>query len=208
MKLLISAGPTLEKIDPVRFISNRSSGKMGYALAEAAAKIGHEVFLVSGPVSLPAPAGVETVRVESATEMSSEIKSRFHDADVTIMAAAVADYRPVAVAEGKIKKTAGNLLLELERTEDILASLGSMKKPGQILVGFAAETSDLIKNAKDKLSRKNLDWIVANDVGRSDRGFASDSNAVTILSQSGQKIELPLSGKREIAAKIISIILA
>jgi phosphopantothenoylcysteine decarboxylase/phosphopantothenate--cysteine ligase len=206
MRFLISAGPTREKIDPVRFISNRSSGKMGYALAEAALKAGHEVSLVSGPVNLPRPEGAEFVKVESAEEMAREIKRLFHNADITIMAAAVADYRPSTVSSQKIKKTDGRLILEFERTEDILASLGQLKEPGKTLVGFAAETQDLIDNTKDKLKRKNLDWIIANDVSKADRGFASDQNAVTMISSKGEKTELPLAGKKELAEKIISIL--
>lgn len=206
MKILISAGPTREKIDPVRFISNRSSGKMGYALAEAAAKAGHEVALVSGPVSLSCPDRVKIINVESAEEMANEIKSHFADADITIMAAAVADYKPVSASSQKIKKTEDGLLLELERTEDILASLGKAKRPGKILVGFAAETQDLLENAQNKLKNKNLDWIIANDVSRQDRGFASENNAATMISSKGEKIELPLSAKKEMAEKIIAII--
>lgn len=206
MKYLISAGPTREKIDPVRFLSNRSSGKMGYALATAAQQAGHDVTLVSGPVNLTHPAGVKVIPVESAAEMAEAVKSEAENADVIIMSAAVADYRPVEVHGDKLKKSDGKLVIELERTEDILASLGQNKKSGQLLVGFAAETRDVIKYAQDKLKKKNLDWIVANDVSRSDRGFASDSNAATMISADGQKMDLPLQSKSKLAKQIISIL--
>lgn len=204
--ILISAGPTREKYDAVRFWSNRSSGKMGYALAAAAAARGWRVTLVSGPVALAAPAGVELVRVESAAEMAEAIKSRAPEMDAIIMAAAVADYRPVETFAGKMKKMPGKLVVEFERTEDILASLGQVKRPGQTLVGFAAETDDLLANAAGKLARKNLDWIVANDIGAAGRGFAVDTNAVTLLSSTGARIDLPLASKAEIAGKILDII--
>lgn len=204
--ILISAGPTREKYDAVRFWSNRSSGKMGYALASAAAARGWQVTLVSGPVALTAPAGVEVVRVESAAEMAEAVKSRAPAMDAVIMAAAVADYRPVKTFAGKMKKMPGKLVVEFERTEDILASLGRVKRPGQILVGFAAETDDLLANAAGKLERKNLDWIVANDIGAADRGFAVDTNAVTLLSSTGTRIDLPLASKAEIAGCILDTV--
>lgn len=208
MKILITAGPTREKIDTVRFISNRSSGKMGYALAEAAVKGGNKVTLVSGPVSLAAPHGVKLVKIESAAEMAAEVYKEASDADVIIMAAAVADYKPKLIYEGKLKKSEDPLVLELECTEDILENLGKKKKKGQFLVGFAAETSDLLKNAEKKLKEKNLDWIIANDISKSDRGFAVDTNAVTLLSRDGRKIDIPLQKKSDLAGKIIEIILA
>lgn len=207
MKILITAGPTRENIDPVRFITNRSTGKMGYALAEAAYEADHEVTLVSGPVNLTAPEGVQLVSVESASDMAEAAHKASMDADIIIMSAAVADYRPKEISSSKIKKSDANLFIELERTEDIAASLGKNKKPGQILVGFAAETNDLIANAEDKIRKKNLDWIIANEVGKPDRGFASDKNAVTIISRDCSKIEIPLSSKKEIAKRIIEIIL-
>ncbi len=206
-KLLISAGPTRERLDPVRFLSNRSTGKMGYALAEQAMKAGFRVTLVSGPVSLDAPRGVELVLVESAAEMAAAIRARAPEADCIIMAAAVADYRPRVVHAGKMKKQPGGLVLELERTEDILASLGQNKPTGQLLVGFAAETEHLLEHALEKLRRKNLDWIVANDVSRSDRGFGTNENAVTLLNAKGEQIALPLASKQEIAAEILRRIL-
>ena len=209
MRILISAGPTREAIDPVRFISNRSSGRMGYALAEASVAAGHQVILVSGPVALPQPEGLNSfVGVVSAADMAEAMKRLAADTDMVIMCAAVADYRPVEVASSKIKKGEGGMSIELVRTEDILASLGAVKRQGQILVGFAAETDDLLENAKGKMLRKNLDWIVANDVGRSDRGFESGDNAVTLLSSSGSRIDIPLQSKRELATRILSAILS
>ena len=208
MRILISAGPTREAIDPVRFISNRSTGRMGYALAEAAVAAGHLVDLVSGPVALQAPPGLNSFEaVVSAADMAESMKRLATHADMVIMCAAVADYRPVTVASSKIKKSDGNMSIELERTEDILATLGKLKRPGQILVGFAAETESLLENASGKMLRKNLDWIVANDVGRKDRGFGSDNNAVTLLARDGRRFDLPLQSKREIASSILSCII-
>lgn len=207
MKIVISAGPTREKIDPVRFITNFSSGKMGYALAAAARETGAETVLISGPTNLAPPDDVRFISVESAAEMAEAVKQEAIDADIVIMSAAVADYRPVVVHSGKMKKSPGNLLIELERTEDILASLGAAKPAGQILCGFAAETENILENAQDKLRRKNLNWIIANDVSAGDRGFAVDKNAVTMISDSGQTIDLPLEDKTGIARKIIKTIL-
>ena len=204
MKILVTAGPTREKIDPVRFISNRSSGKMGYALAEAARELGHEVVLVSGPVALTPPVGVEIVKVESAAEMAAAVKFAAPECGMVIMAAAVADYRPAHAAEHKLKKRPGEMYLELERTEDILLSLGNMKHPEQILVGFAAETEELINNAAGKLERKNLDWIVANTVAD---GFGTDTDKVTMLGRNGRKIDLPRAAKRDVARRILDVIL-
>ncbi len=207
MKIVISAGPTREKIDAVRFITNHSTGKMGYAVAAAAAEAGHEVTLVSGPVNLAAPEGVKLVKVTSAADMAHAMHEAAATNDIIIMAAAVADYRPAHPIDNKMKKSEGNLFLELERTEDILQTLGRNKRPQQLLIGFAAETDDLLANAASKLTRKNLDWIVANDVSRSDRGFGSDNNAVTLLCRDGRKIDLPLAGKSEIARRILEHIL-
>ncbi|MDD5596440.1 MAG: bifunctional phosphopantothenoylcysteine decarboxylase/phosphopantothenate--cysteine ligase CoaBC [Victivallaceae bacterium] len=206
MKVLITAGPTREKIDIVRFLSNRSSGKMGYALAAAAAERGWQVVLVSGPVNLSAPAGVRLLNVESAAEMASAVKAEAADADLVIMAAAVADFTPKQCCEHKIKKTSGGLTLELEATEDILLSLGRNKPAGQILVGFAAESENLLVNARDKMRRKNLDWIAANDISKTDSGFAADANTVTLLSCDGGIIELARDSKKNIAEKIIGIL--
>lgn len=200
MKILITAGPTREYIDPVRFITNRSSGKMGYALARAAHRRGFETVLVTGPVNLEAPAGVEVVRIESAAEMAAAVAELAPSCDAVVMAAAVADYRPVEVSEHKLKKQPGDLTLRLERTEDVLASLGAMKKAGQTLVGFAAETDDLVENASDKLRRKNLDWIVANKVSD---GFGADTNKVILLGRGGEVVELPLAPKTEVAERVL-----
>lgn len=208
MKILITAGPTREAIDPVRFLSNRSTGKMGCALAQAAQELGHRVTLVAGPIAVPPPEGVTVVAVESASDMAAAVKARAPEADLIIMAAAVADYRPKTRSESKIKKGSGALVLELERTEDILASLGRMKRPGQILVGFAAETNDVTAYAAAKLARKNLDWIAANLVGVPDRGFAADTNAVTLLGRGGARIELALQSKPELARKILAVVTA
>jgi phosphopantothenoylcysteine decarboxylase/phosphopantothenate--cysteine ligase len=208
MKVLISAGPTREKLDIIRFFSNRSSGKMGYALAEAAATYEWEVVLVSGPVNLEAPENVRLIKVESAAEMAEAVRREAVDSDLVIMAAAVADFRPKHIAAHKIKKTSGGLTIELEPTEDILQSLGKSKPKGQILVGFAAESEDLITNAQDKMRRKNLDWIAANDISNSESGFAVDKNAVTLLSRDGEKINIPTDSKKNVARKILENIIS
>lgn len=206
MKILISAGPTREKFDIIRFISNRSTGKMGYALAAAAVEHGMDVVLVSGPVNLTVPDNVRLIKVESAAEMAKAVKAEAPDADLVIMAAAVADFTPIQSCNHKIKKTSGNLTIELEPTEDILLTLGKNKPEGQVLVGFAAESENLLANAQGKMQRKNLDWIAANDISRKDSGFASDSNAVTLLSKDGKKIEIPMDSKKNIAKQIIDIV--
>ncbi|MCK4982518.1 MAG: hypothetical protein KAS17_06320 [Victivallaceae bacterium] len=206
MKVLISAGPTREKIDIIRFISNRSTGKMGYALAAVAAELDWEVVLVSGPVSLTVPDNVRLIKVESAAEMAKAVCAEAPVADLVIMAAAVADFTPIQSYDYKIKKTSGNLTIELEATEDILFTLGQNKPEGQVLVGFAAESENLIANAQGKMRRKNLDWIAANDISKAHSGFASDSNAVTLLSKDGKKIEISMDSKKNIAKKIIEII--
>ncbi len=207
MRILITAGPTREKIDPVRFLSNYSSGKMGYALAAAALAEGHEVVLVSGPVSIAPPDGAEFYSVESAEEMLRVVLSCFPLCGMAIMAAAVADYRPRIAHPVKLKKRSETLTLELERTPDILAKLGVMKCPEQILVGFAAETDHLLENATVKLRSKNLDWIAANEVGGRDGGFGSDVNAVTLISKDARKIDIPLQPKLLVAKAILSAIL-
>lgn len=205
MRLLISAGPTREKIDPVRFITNYSSGKMGYALAQAAAEIGVEVVLVSGPVALPHPQCVaEFHQVESAAEMAEKIFSLCSECDAIIMAAAVADYRPAEVCQSKMKKKDGDLYLRLERTTDILAGLGERKNPEQKLIGFAAETDDLMANAQKKLERKNLDWIAANKVSD---GFGKETNTVILLGRNGKKIELTPGNKIDVAREMLKIVL-
>jgi phosphopantothenoylcysteine decarboxylase/phosphopantothenate--cysteine ligase len=200
-KVLVSAGPTREAIDPVRFISNYSSGKMGYALAKAASYRGAEVILVSGPTNLETPLGVENYHVETAEDMKNEVFKHFESSDIIIMAAAVADYRPKKVDKEKIKKKDDDLQLEMERTTDILAELGKRKTDAKILVGFAAESSQILKNAEDKLRRKNADYIIANDISADDSGFAGDKNKITILSRFEQK-EFPLQEKEELAHKI------
>ncbi len=206
-KILISAGPTREKIDPVRFISNRSSGKMGYALAEKAVDFAENVTLVSGPVNLEVPSGVQCINIESAAEMAAAMFNESHDADLIIMCAAVADYRPKFVHDTKMKKSDGDLTIVLERTTDILKTLGENKKAGQILAGFAAETNDILENAQSKLERKNLDFIIANDVSSSSQGgFAKDVNAVTIIDRSGHREVFDLCSKKELAGKILKYI--
>ena len=207
MRIVISAGPTREAIDPVRFITNRSTGKMGYAIARAAVKMNLQTVLVSGPVNLTPPEGVEFVPVESAAEMAEAMKNAAADADIIVMAAAVADYRPKQYSTSKVKKSDGDMCIELERTEDILLSLGKNKKPGQILVGFAAETDDLLQNAQGKLERKNLDYIAANIVGVPGRGFGADNNAITLLGRDGSKTEFALQSKEDLAESLLSFVL-
>lgn len=205
MKILINAGPTREKIDPVRFISNHSSGKMGYAIAEAAVKMGHSVTLVSGPVNLGRPEGLEKfVSIESAAEMAEVMKKEFLQTELAILCAAVADYRPAHPQMQKMKKNEGNLFLELERTEDIALSLGKMKKEGQKIAGFAAETNDLEANAVNKMEKKNFDFIAANQVGVPGRGFASENNAITLYYRDGRKKELTLKSKKELAKELLT----
>ena len=203
MKILISAGPTREKIDPVRFITNFSTGKMGYALAAAAAEAGHEVTLVSGPVALSTPAGVQRISVESAAEMAEAVFAAAPEQDVIIMAAAVADYRPAEVSDQKIKKQDGEFFLRLERTTDILAHLGKTKQPGQLLAGFAAESENLLQNARGKLERKNLDWIAANTVSD---GFGTDTNTIMLLGRNGEHSQLGPDSKQAVAREMIQIL--
>ncbi len=200
--LLITAGPTFEALDPVRGLTNRSSGKMGYAIAEAAIARGATVTLVSGPVALRPPAGARTVAVKSAREMYDAVMQHLDEATIVVMAAAVADYRPVVVAEQKIKKSGDRLVIELEKTEDILASVGRIKGD-RILVGFAAETQNLIENATKKLVEKQADLIVANDVTAPDAGFDVETNRITLLFPSEVKA-LPLLSKREAAEQILN----
>ena len=196
---VITAGGTQEPIDPVRYITNRSSGKMGYALAEAARDRGSEVTLITAPTSLIKPKGVDVVNVTTAEEMCQTVEGIAPKADVLIMAAAVADYRSVSKSEDKIKKQEAGLTLELELTPDILCKV----EGNFVRVGFAAESSDLVKNAKQKLQQKNLDLIVANDITASDSGFGADSNRVTIIDREGRADSLPLLPKREVADKVL-----
>jgi phosphopantothenoylcysteine decarboxylase / phosphopantothenate---cysteine ligase len=200
--VLITAGPTREKIDPVRFITNHSTGKMGYALAEAAKKEGAKVILVSGPVHLSPPAGIDIVNIESADEMYHAVMKNFDDADIIIKTAAVADYTPKVSYEHKMKKQPGDKVIELERTKDILFELGT-KKRNQILIGFAAETENVEEYALKKLKSKNADMIVANNVKAEGAGFGRDTNIVTLFKRDGTKIEMPLMSKLEVAHKII-----
>ncbi len=201
MKLLVTAGPTVERVDPVRFFTNRSTGKMGYAIAEEAAAQGAEVTLVSGPVSLAEPPGVDVVKVETAEDMYNAVMKRYEDADIIVKAAAVADYRPAEFHGQKLKKQEGAFALEMERTKDILRTLGQNKN-GQVLVGFAAESERVEEYARKKLQSKNLDMIVANNINEKGSGFGSDTNAVQIYKRDGSSRELPLMAKRE-AAKVI-----
>ena len=200
--VLVTAGPTVERIDPVRYITNRSSGKMGYAIAEAARDRGAEVVLVSGPVNLVAPTGMEVVKVESSAELCAAVLSRGDWADVVIQAAAPADFTPVSVADSKIKKTGQGMVLELKNTTDIARTLGERKHPGQVLVAFAAETDRVLENARGKLEKKNADLIVANDVTRADAGFGVDTNAVTLITRVDQQA-LPVMAKRAVADAIL-----
>ncbi|MBI4850287.1 MAG: bifunctional phosphopantothenoylcysteine decarboxylase/phosphopantothenate--cysteine ligase CoaBC [Acidobacteria bacterium] len=199
--LLVTAGPTREHMDPIRYISNRSSGKMGYAIAQAAINRGAEVTLVSGPVSITAPKKVNLIKITSAAEMYKAVLDNFEKATIVIKSAAVCDYHPKEKAEQKVKKTDSDMVIELERTEDILASLGKIKTH-QILVGFAAETQNVLEYAKSKLVKKNIDMIVANDVSAIDAGFDTDTNRVIIIDRLNQT-HLPLMSKSEVANKIL-----
>lgn len=205
VRVLVTAGGTREPIDPVRFISNRSSGKMGHAMAQAAAERGARVTLVTS-ASLPVPPGVEGIRVSTAAELEAAVTERFAGADVLVMTAAVADYRPVTTADRKIKKGAHPLILELAPTVDVLASLAPRKRPDQVVVGFAAETDELLAHAADKLTRKGLDLIVANDVSRSDIGFETDQNAVTVLGAGGVVAEIPRMPKLQVADRLWELV--
>ncbi len=205
--ILVTAGGTREAIDPVRYIGNRSSGKMGYAIANAAAERGAEVTLVSGPVSLLTPCGVKRINVESTAQMRDAVLEVFPAADIVIKAAAVADYRPDVVAGQKIKKASDSLTLVLTKNPDILAELGKLKTT-QFLVGFAAETQELLVHATEKLRKKNLDMLVANDVTLSGAGFESDTNIIKILTKDGAVEELPQMSKADLGRVILDRILA
>ncbi|MCG1020595.1 bifunctional phosphopantothenoylcysteine decarboxylase/phosphopantothenate--cysteine ligase CoaBC [Sutcliffiella horikoshii] len=201
-RVLVTAGPTVEKVDPVRFFTNRSTGKMGYAIAEVAASLGADVTLVSGPTQLPDPQNVKTVRVESAQEMYDAVMDNFGQTDVVIKSAAVADYRPKYVSDIKMKKQDGDSVLELERTQDILKALGE-RKTHQLLVGFAAETNNVEEYAKGKLIKKNLDFVVANNVTVSGAGFGTETNLVTIYKKDGTSTSLPMMTKRDVAFALL-----
>ncbi|MBC7804811.1 MAG: bifunctional phosphopantothenoylcysteine decarboxylase/phosphopantothenate--cysteine ligase CoaBC, partial [Akkermansiaceae bacterium] len=202
LRVLVTAGPTREPVDPVRFLSNRSSGKMGYAVAAVAAERGAEVTLISGPVALPPPPGVEVVRVETAEQMADAVLSRSGNCDVVVQAAAVADFRPVQVADQKLKKRNGVSAIELKETMDIAAVVGKQKRPGQTLVGFAAETNELLANAQAKIVSKNLDLIVANDITEPGAGFDTDTNRVTFLRPGAESESRPLLSKTEVAHEL------
>ncbi|EOP51889.1 phosphopantothenoylcysteine decarboxylase/phosphopantothenate-cysteine ligase [Bacillus cereus VDM053] len=201
-RILITAGPTREKIDPVRFMTNFSSGKMGYAIAEVAASLGADVILVSGPTALNPPLHVTTIQVESAQNMLEAVLQHYQNVDVVIKTAAVADYRPKYVHDNKMKKQNGDAVIELERTVDILRTLGE-KKERQLLIGFAAETTNIEEYATRKLREKNANMIVANDVKAQGAGFGTDTNIVTMYRKDGEIIELPLLTKKEVAREIL-----
>jgi phosphopantothenoylcysteine decarboxylase/phosphopantothenate--cysteine ligase len=203
---LLTAGPTQEDLDPVRFLTNRSSGRMGYAVAEAAAQRGARVVLISGPTALETPEGVTRVDVRTASEMLRAVEDHFAQATTAIFAAAVADYRPVDVASQKIKKTAGEITLRLEPNPDILATL-ARKKESRLIVGFAAETGKIAENARKKLAEKNADLIVANDVTAEGAGFDVDTNVVTLFARDGRDLPLPKMTKREVAHRILDEVL-
>ena len=202
-KVMVTAGPTQEAIDPVRYISNHSTGKMGYAIARAAMLRGAEVTLVSGPVAIDPPMFVDVVPVKSAAEMAEAVKSRAGEMDIIIKSAAVADYRPANVAAEKIKKKDGEASsIELERTEDILSYLGANKKPGQFICGFSMETENMLENSKAKLKKKNVDMIVANNLRTAGAGFGTDTNVVTLITAEDAR-ELPIMSKDEVAQALL-----
>lgn len=206
MKVLVTAGPTQEAIDPVRYITNHSTGKMGYAVAKAAAMRGAEVTLVSGPTALTPPLFAETIPVVSAGEMFQAVTSRAGEQDVIIKTAAVADYRPVSAAEEKLKKKDGEMTIELERTKDILQFLGAHKPEGQFLCGFSMETENMLENSREKLVRKNLDMVIANNLKVEGAGFGTNTNVITVITQSGAE-ELPLMSKEEAAERILDAVM-
>ena len=203
MKVLVTAGPTREAIDPVRFVSNRSTGKMGYAVAAAAQARGHAVCLVSGPVALEPPRGVELVRATTAAEMLAAVTRRVRGCDLLVMAAAVADWRPKRPAPRKLKKRAGPPRIAWEATPDILKTIAPLKKKTQTFCGFAAETDHLAREARRKLRAKNLDAIAANDVSKKDRGFAADRNALTVFFADGRALRIGLATKKKCAATLL-----
>ena len=205
-KVLVTAGPTQESVDPVRFLTNHSSGKMGYALAKAAMLRGASVTLVSGPTALEYPLFVKTIPVKTAEEMYEAVTGISSEQDIIIKAAAVADYRPKAVSSEKVKKQDGELQIELERTRDILAYLGEHKTPGQFLCGFSMETENLLENSRKKLDKKNLDLVAANNVKVAGAGFQGDTNVITLITKD-QDVSLPLMSKEEAAHKILDYIL-
>lgn len=206
VNVLVTAGPTREKIDPVRYISNHSTGKMGYAIARAAMMRGANVTLVTGKTDIVPPMGVHTVEIETAADMAQAVKQRAKEQDIIIKAAAVADYRPKNTADEKMKKKDDDLTIELARTEDILGFLGAHKEEGQFLCGFSMETENMIENSRKKLEKKNLDLIVANNLKQQGAGFGTDTNIVTLLSKE-DTIQLPIMSKEEVADKLLSYIM-
>ncbi len=206
LRLLVTAGPTMEKIDPVRYISNHSTGKMGYAIARAAMMRGAVVTLVTGKTNLMPPMGVETIGITSAADMAQAVKEHAGEQDIIIKAAAVADYRPKDTSDEKIKKKESELSIALERTEDILGFLGAHKKKGQFLCGFSMETENMLENSRTKLEKKNLDLIVANSLKEQGAGFGTDTNIVTLLSGK-ETLQLPILSKEEVADRLLDYIL-
>lgn len=207
LKVLVTAGPTQEPIDPVRFITNHSTGKMGYAIAAVCMRRGAEVTLVSGPTAVQKPEFVNIIPVTTAREMFEEVTSRADEQDIIIKAAAVADYRPKNVSSEKVKKKDGELSMEMERTDDILAYLGSHRRPGQFLCGFSMETENVLENSRKKLKKKNLDMIAANSLKVEGAGFGGDTNVITIITED-EEVSLELMSKEEAASKILDQILA
>ncbi len=205
-KVVVTAGPTRERIDPVRFLTNFSSGKMGYAMAEAAAKLGAQTTLISGPVGIDPPSGVQVVQVESAQDMFEAVIEHFDSASMVIKTAAVADYRPIEIHAQKMKKQSGESTIVLERTTDILAELGN-RKTSQLLIGFAAETNDVVHYAKGKLVKKNADYIIANDVTEVGSGFGTDTNAVTLVGKNNIEMHFPHMNKKELALQLLQTII-
>ena len=206
-KILITAGPTQESLDPVRYLTNHSTGKMGYAIAKIAANRGADVILISGPVNIPVPNHIKVINVISAKEMFEAVKKEYMNCDIIIKSAAVADYRPKFYNEDKLKKKDGELNIEFEKTDDILKYLGENKKEGQVLIGFSMETTNLIENSKEKLIKKNLDMIVANNLKDKGAGFGTDTNLVTLITKNENK-KLPLMSKENVGDEIFDEILS
>jgi phosphopantothenoylcysteine decarboxylase/phosphopantothenate--cysteine ligase len=206
-RVVITAGPTYEAIDPVRFIGNHSTGKMGIALAERAANLGATVTLICGPTSVPSSSNVNRINVTSAQEMFDRVHQLVEEADILILAAAVADYRPKKVALQKLKKQTTDLVIELEATPDILASVGAQKRKGQLLVGFALETDNELENAEGKLQRKNCDMIILNSLRDAGAGFGHDTNKITILTRHNNITTFELKSKAEVAEDILQAIM-
>lgn len=206
-KILITAGPTQESLDPVRYLTNHSTGKMGYAIAKIAANRGADVILISGPVNIPVPNHIKVINVISAKEMFEAVKKEYMNCDIIIKSAAVADYRPKFYNEDKLKKKDGELNIEFEKTDDILKYLGENKKEGQVLIGFSMETTNLIENSKEKLIKKNLDMIVANNLKDKGAGFGTDTNLVTLITNNENK-KLPLMSKENVGDEIFDEILS